>query len=58
MKDKLTNSIIIISYEMRFIDFAVQTKRENPKNENLQLKITWKAHPFLASMAIVKYCAI
>ena len=35
---------------MNFIDFAVHTERENPKNENLQLKITWKADPFLVSV--------
>ena len=48
MKEKLSNSIIIISYEMNFIDFAVRTERENPKKEKLQLKIKWKADPFLA----------
>ena len=48
MKEKLANSIIIINYEINFIDFAVQTKRKNPKYENLQLKIIRKADPFLA----------
>ena len=33
---------------MNFLDFAVQTKRKNPKNKNLQLKIIRKADPFLA----------